>query len=93
MAKGRLASKLQPFIRHWPLIVALAVLHAVVIRWVILSTEAQGGRLVYALDDPYIHMAIAKTWPGTACGGSPATSPAPRRHLRCGRCCWPRSTA
>jgi hypothetical protein len=42
------------------LIVALAALLIVVIRWVVLSTEAQGGRLVYALDDPYIHMAIAK---------------------------------
>ncbi len=52
--------RIKPIIRHWPLIVALAALLIVVIRWVIRSTDAQDGRLVYALDDPYIHMAIAK---------------------------------
>jgi hypothetical protein len=46
--------------RHWPLAAALALLFAVVVFLLIVSLDAQGGRLVYALDDPYIHMAIAR---------------------------------
>ncbi|MBI5960043.1 MAG: hypothetical protein HY866_14985 [Chloroflexi bacterium] len=46
--------------RYWPLIVVLLILYTVILRWIILSTDQQDGRIVYALDDPYIHMSIAK---------------------------------
>jgi hypothetical protein len=46
--------------RHWPLAAALALLFAIVVFLLIVSLDAQDGRLVYALDDPYIHMAIAR---------------------------------
>jgi hypothetical protein len=66
--------------QHWPLAAALAALYAVIVRWLILSLDRQGGRLVYALDDPYIHLAIAKNlaregvWGITRDGFSAASS-------------------
>jgi len=46
--------------RHWPLPAALAVLYAVVGVSLAVSLEKNDGHFVYALDDPYIHMAVAK---------------------------------
>jgi hypothetical protein len=45
---------------HWPLIAVLLILYGVILRWLILSADQQNGRIVYTLDDPYIHMAVAK---------------------------------
>lgn len=46
--------------QHWPLLVAVAVLCAVVAISVALSLKHNEGHLIYAIDDPYIHMAIAR---------------------------------
>lgn len=46
--------------RHWPLLAALAIL-ALVAAWVLRRCFSfTGGHLVYALDDPYISMAVAR---------------------------------
>jgi len=47
--------------RHWPLIAVLAVLLAVVAALCGVSLSQNGGQLVYALDDAYIHMAMARS--------------------------------
>ena len=45
---------------HWPLVVGLGVLYGLVL-WCLLSLlHNNAGHFVYTLDDPYIHMAIAK---------------------------------
>jgi hypothetical protein len=46
--------------RHWPLVVSLAVLGLAMGVCLGVSLRQNDGHLVYALDDPYIHMAIAK---------------------------------
>jgi len=46
--------------KHWPLVTALAILWLVVAVILILSVKQNEGHLVYALDDPYIHMAMAR---------------------------------
>lgn len=48
--------------RNWPLIVALGLLYAVVAVCLTMSFRQNGGHLVYAVDDPYIHMAVAKNF-------------------------------
>lgn len=48
--------------RHWPLLVALAVLGVAVAWLFILCWRGDHGRLVYVLDDPYISMAVAKNF-------------------------------
>jgi len=48
--------------KHWPLLVGIIVLWIVVAVLLILSVKQNQGHLVYALDDPYIHMAIAKNF-------------------------------
>ncbi len=48
--------------KHWPLIAALAVLWAIIAVLFVLSTRQNQGHLIYALDDPYIHMAMAKNF-------------------------------
>jgi hypothetical protein len=48
------------FARLWPLGLALLLLAAVTAWTLRASLRMTGGGLVYALDDPYIHMAIAK---------------------------------
>lgn len=45
---------------HWPLILALIALGVTVGRLYLLCLRADDGRFVYVVDDPYIHMAIAK---------------------------------
>lgn len=44
----------------WPLAVTVLLLWATVALLLSLSLQRTGGHLVYALDDPYIHMAMAK---------------------------------
>ncbi|HUT09018.1 MAG TPA: hypothetical protein VMY42_00845, partial [Thermoguttaceae bacterium] len=46
--------------KHWPLPAALAVLYAVLGVSLAASLAQNDGHFVYALDDPYIHMAVAK---------------------------------
>src|SRR4051794_10962657 len=46
--------------RHGPLFLALAVLWIALAALLAQTLPRTGGHLVYALDDPYIHMAIAK---------------------------------
>ncbi|HEX8098186.1 MAG TPA: hypothetical protein VF507_09125 [Pyrinomonadaceae bacterium] len=66
--------------RHWPVFAALALYFAVTLTLLHLSTARNGGRLVYALDDAYIHMAMAKNfaahgvWGVTRHGFSASTS-------------------
>ena len=48
--------------RHWPLLLSLALLLLLVSCQVVLSTKRNDGHFVYALDDPYIHMAIARNF-------------------------------
>lgn len=48
--------------RHWPLAVALGVLCAVVAGIFILCLRTNGGRFVYAVDDIYIILAVAKNF-------------------------------
>lgn len=50
------------FHRHWPLITALSILWAITIYFLIVSINLNHGHFVYALDDPYIHMSIAKNF-------------------------------
>jgi hypothetical protein len=47
--------------RHWPLWVALAFLASAGVLTVRACLAATGGHFVYALDDPYITMAMART--------------------------------
>jgi len=50
------------FRRHWPLFLILLLLSAAVAASLKLLLGSTGGRLIYVLDDPYIHMAIAKNF-------------------------------
>lgn len=46
--------------RHWPVVFAIGVLWIALIILLSISIRQNEGHLVYALDDPYIHMAMAK---------------------------------
>lgn len=46
--------------KHWPLLGAVGVYWAAVAVLLILSLNLNQGHLVYALDDAYIHMSVAK---------------------------------
>ncbi|MBI4858847.1 MAG: hypothetical protein HY815_01030, partial [Candidatus Riflebacteria bacterium] len=46
--------------RHRPLLISLVALWGCVAVLLFLSVRANQGRLVYALDDAYIHMSIAR---------------------------------
>ena len=46
--------------QHWPLVVALILLMIVFAGFWLATVPRQDGHMIYALDDPYIHMAIAK---------------------------------
>src|SRR3954454_10379831 len=65
---------------HRPLVLAVVILWAIVGLLLILSLRQHAGHLVYALDDAYIHMAIAKNfarwgvWGVTRYGFSSSTS-------------------
>lgn len=45
---------------HWPLVAALTLYALVVAALVAVDMRRNGGQYVYALDDAYIHLAIAK---------------------------------
>ena len=47
---------------NWPLFASLIIFGVVISVLFILSIAKNQGHLVYALDDPYIHMAIAKNF-------------------------------
>ena len=51
---------MKKLIQHWPLILAVLILWATLGVLLSKSLAMNDGRLIYALDDPYIHMAIAK---------------------------------
>lgn len=51
---------IERFRRHWPLVITLAALAAILLLFLLRSLGNNGGHLIYALDDPYIHMAMAK---------------------------------
>lgn len=53
---------MQSISKYWPLIIALIILWLTVALLLIFSLRQNNGYLVYALDDPYIHMAIAKNF-------------------------------
>jgi len=48
--------------KHWPLIAALLVFWGTVALVLTSSVNNNDGHLIYALDDPYIHMSIAKNF-------------------------------
>lgn len=48
--------------RHWPLLVAIGMLWLVMAICFTLTIALNQGHLVYALDDTYIHMTIAKNF-------------------------------
>ncbi len=48
--------------KNWPLIISIMVFLALVSAILVISLEKNEGNLVYALDDPYIHMAMAKNF-------------------------------
>lgn len=48
--------------RAWPLICVIGIYWAIVAVLFLLSIRRNDGHLVYALDDAYIHMAIAKNY-------------------------------
>ncbi len=50
------------FRSHWPLVLAMVVLLATMGGLLRISLAENGGRFVYALDDAYIHMAMAKNF-------------------------------
>jgi hypothetical protein len=66
--------------KHWPAIVASVLLFLLVFTLLVISEGRNEGFLVYALDDAYIHMAMAKNfarhgvWGVTSHAFSPATS-------------------
>ena len=47
---------------HWPLIIGLIVLWGTIAFLMVSSVKQNQGHLIYTLDDPYIHMAIAKNF-------------------------------
>ena len=46
--------------RHWPILLALGIFAVTTVILWNLCQHKNGGQFVYTLDDPYIHMAIAK---------------------------------
>lgn len=46
--------------RWWPLVAAIALFITALSVAFVASTRRNGGHLIYALDDPYIHMAMAR---------------------------------
>lgn len=51
-----------PLVRLWPLWAALAVFGVLLVRMLLKVLDANDGYLIYALDDAYIHMSIARNF-------------------------------
>ena len=49
-------------VKHWPFFISAAALWIVVGITLLISLRLHEGHFVYALDDPYIHMAMAKNF-------------------------------
>lgn len=69
-------------LEHWPLLVAVAVLVLTVLALLAVSLPRTQGHLIYALDDAYIHMAMAKNFArhgvwGVTADGFTSTSSGP----------------
>src|SRR6185503_15264318 len=47
-------------VANWPVVLTVVILWSVVLLLATYSRAQTGMRLVYALDDPYIHMSMAK---------------------------------
>lgn len=61
---------MKPGLKHlWPLALALALLLAVTALLLADSLRRNDGHLIYTLDDPYIHMAMAKNMAGIGVWG------------------------
>lgn len=66
--------------KQWPLICSVIILWITTLIVTLLSTNNTNGHLIYILDDPYIHMAVAKNfasygiWGVTKYGFTSATS-------------------
>ncbi|MEI8348659.1 MAG: hypothetical protein WCI77_00760 [Candidatus Omnitrophota bacterium] len=50
------------FKKHWPLVTVLIIFWCALLTLLDASLEKTSGHLIYALDDPYIHMAVAKNF-------------------------------
>jgi len=67
--------------KHYPLVVSVCVCIFLVALCLMLSVKKNQGHLIYALDDAYIHMAIAKNfvqhgvWGATKYGFNSSSSP------------------
>ncbi|MFH1386557.1 MAG: hypothetical protein ABIH50_02720, partial [bacterium] len=48
--------------KHWPLVTILFAFIAIVAAMLAVSVRENQGFFIYALDDPYIHMAMAKNF-------------------------------
>jgi hypothetical protein len=58
----RLVAGLSALRRHWVLWLALIALAVSILQVISVSLPENDGRLLYALDDAYIHMAVAKNF-------------------------------
>lgn len=78
-SKKELALK-KPLLQHWPLYAAVSILLLTTAAILSASIRQNEGHLVYALDDPYIHMAMARNisrygvWGVTRDGFTPTSS-------------------
>jgi hypothetical protein len=50
------------WLRLWPLLVSLAAFLGSLAAALRVGLQSTDGRLIYAVDDAYIHMAVARTW-------------------------------
>ena len=48
--------------KHWPIIAALGIFWATIVVILVLSARQNQGHFIYALDDSYIHMSMAKNF-------------------------------
>jgi hypothetical protein len=53
----------------WGWLIPLGVFGLLTAVTMLIALRRNDGHLIYAQDDAYIHLAMAKTWPFTACGG------------------------
>jgi hypothetical protein len=49
-----------PATRHWPILAGISIYLAILAICLVTSLRQNQGTFVYALDDPYVHMAVAK---------------------------------